>query len=138
MNCRCVARPFRLGDGTLPLHAPGVRQRAADATDGPETGHQKLQKKIDSRCRLSELRREKTGKNQIIMSPERFNQCLRVIRWTPINIASALQCELSWIEALEVGNEEVPAGLATWLETLAQAHEALPPPSTYRGKRSTF
>jgi hypothetical protein len=97
-----------------------------------------LQKKIDSRCRLSELRREKTGKNQIIMSPERFNQCLRVIRWTPINIASALQCELSWIEALEAGNEEVPAGLATWLETLAQAHEALPPPSTYRGKRSTF
>lgn len=81
---------------------------------------------------------KKTGKNQIIMSPERFNQCLRVIRWTPINIASALQCELSWIEALEAGNEEVPEGLATWLETLAQAHEALPPPSTYRGKRSTF
>ncbi len=30
------------------------------------------------------------------MSPERFNECLRVISWTPINIASALQCELSW------------------------------------------
>nr|NTA43405.1 hypothetical protein [Agrobacterium tumefaciens] len=66
-----------------------------------------------------------------------FNECLRVIRWTPINIASALQCELSWIEALEAGNDTVPDGLA-WLETLAQAHEALPPPSTYRGKRSTF
>ncbi|POO48396.1 hypothetical protein CPJ18_26420, partial [Agrobacterium rosae] len=25
-----------------------------------------------------------------------------------------------------------------WLETLAQAHEALPPPITYRGKRSTL
>ncbi|WP_092774069.1 hypothetical protein [Agrobacterium fabrum] len=72
------------------------------------------------------------------MSPERFNECLRVIRWTPINIASALQCELSWIEALEAGNDTVTDGLATWLETLAQAHEALPPPSTYRGKRSTF
>lgn len=63
------------------------------------------------------------------MTPDRFNQCLRHIRWTPINLASALQCGLSWIEALEVGNEEVPSGLAAWLETLAQAHEALPPPT---------
>nr|WP_276521245.1 hypothetical protein [Agrobacterium rubi] len=72
------------------------------------------------------------------VSPDRFNQCLRVIRWTPINIASALQCELSWIEALKAGNDAVPAGLAEWLETLAQAHEALPPPITYRGKRSAL
>lgn len=86
---------------------------------------------------MSELR-ENDEERPIIMSPERFNQCLRVIRWTPINIASALQCELSWIEALEAGNEIVPEGLATWLETLAQAHEALPPPAAYRGKRSSF
>nr|WP_042954752.1 hypothetical protein [Rhizobium leguminosarum] len=58
------------------------------------------------------------------MTSERFSECLLHIRWTPINIASALQCELSWIEALEAGNEEIPAGLATWLETLAKAHEA--------------
>ena len=70
------------------------------------------------------------------MTPERFNQCLRVIRWTPINLASALQCELSWIEALETGMEEVPPGLAAWLEVLAFAHEATPPPQTYRGKRA--
>ncbi|WP_245363408.1 hypothetical protein [Neorhizobium galegae] len=70
------------------------------------------------------------------MSPDRFNECLRHIRWTPINFASALQCDLSWIEALETGNEEVPAGLAAWLETLAQAHEALPPPTTYRLQRA--
>lgn len=68
------------------------------------------------------------------MTADRFNQCLRVIRWTPINFASALQCELSWIEALEAGNEDVPAGLAEWLETLAKAHEALPPPTTYRSR----
>jgi hypothetical protein len=70
------------------------------------------------------------------MSPDRFNECLRHIRWTPINLASALQCDLSWIEALETGNEEVPDGLAAWLETLAQAHEALPPPTTYRRQGS--
>lgn len=75
---------------------------------------------------------------KIEMSPDRFNQCLRVIRWTPINIASALHCELSWIEAMESGNEDVPTGLAEWLETLAQAHEALPPPITYRGRRSAL
>ncbi|QRM56408.1 hypothetical protein [Sinorhizobium sp. BG8] len=70
------------------------------------------------------------------MTPARFTECLLHIRWTPINLASALQCQLSWVEALEAGNEEIPAGLAAWLEELAQAHEALPPPTSYRGKRS--
>ena len=70
------------------------------------------------------------------MTPDRFNECLRAMRWTPINIASALQCDLSWIEALESGNEEVPAGLAAWLEVIALSHEALPPPATYRGRRA--
>lgn len=72
------------------------------------------------------------------MTPDRFNKCLRVTRWTPINIASALQCELSWIEALEAGNEDVPAGLAAWLEALAKVDEELPPPNTYRSKRATL
>jgi hypothetical protein len=70
------------------------------------------------------------------MTPDRFNECLRVTRWTPINIASALQCDLSWVESLETGSEEVPVGLAAWLEVLAQSHEALPPPQTYRGRRA--
>ncbi|RWY68885.1 hypothetical protein [Rhizobium sp. WSM1325] len=70
------------------------------------------------------------------MTSERFSECLLHIRWTPINIASALQCELSWIESMEAGNEEIPNVLATWLETLAQAHEALPPPTTYRDRRA--
>ncbi|CAN7446148.1 hypothetical protein LJR030_004606 [Rhizobium sp. LjRoot30] len=69
------------------------------------------------------------------MTPERFNECLRHIRWTPINIASALQCDLSWIEALEVGNADVPEELAKWLEKLAQMHEANPPPVAYRVNR---
>lgn len=44
------------------------------------------------------------------MTPARFTECLLHIRWTPINLASALQCDLSWVEALEAGNAEVPAG----------------------------
>jgi hypothetical protein len=70
------------------------------------------------------------------MTPARFIECLILIRWTPINLASALQCDLSWVEAMEVGNDEIPDGLALWLETLAQAHIDQPPPKTYRGKRS--
>lgn len=72
------------------------------------------------------------------MTPDRFNECLRVIRWTPLIMASVLHCELSWIEALEAGTEEVPVGLAAWLEVLAQSHEALPPPRTYRGRRAAL
>ncbi len=68
------------------------------------------------------------------MTPARFNECLLHIRWTPINLASALQWDLSWVEALEAGNVEVPAGLAVWLETLAQCHEAAGIPATYRGR----
>ncbi|WP_337268772.1 hypothetical protein [Oryzifoliimicrobium ureilyticus] len=72
------------------------------------------------------------------MTSERFTQCLIRIRWTPINLASALQCELSWIEAMEAGNEEVPDDLAEWLEQLAAVHEKLPPPLTFRGRRAAF
>jgi hypothetical protein len=68
------------------------------------------------------------------MTPARFNECLLHIRWTPINLASALQCDLSWVEVSEAGNIDVPAGLAAWLETLAQFHEAAGVPNTYRGR----
>jgi len=68
------------------------------------------------------------------MTPERFTECLLHIRWTPINLASALQCDLSWVEAMEVGNAKVPDGLAEWLETLAQCQEAAGVPTTYRGR----
>ncbi|MGO6733591.1 hypothetical protein ELI49_36365 [Rhizobium ruizarguesonis] len=68
------------------------------------------------------------------MTPARFTECLLHIRWTPINLASALQCDLSWVEALEAGNVEVPSGLLAWLETLAQCHEAAGIPTTYRGR----
>jgi hypothetical protein len=67
------------------------------------------------------------------MTSTRFSECLLHIRWTPINLASALQCDLSWIEALEAGNAAVPAELATWLETLARCHETAGVPTKFRG-----
>ena len=60
------------------------------------------------------------------MSPARFVECHILIRWTPINLASALQCELSWIEAMEAGNKPIPDGLEAWLEALADVHTHLP------------
>ncbi len=72
------------------------------------------------------------------MTPNRFSECLLHIRWTPINLASALQCDLALVEAWESGEEEVPAQLAAWLETLAKAHEALETPTEYRGWQYGF
>jgi len=37
---------------------------------------------------------------------------------------------------MEVGNEEIPDGLAVWLENLARVHTDQPPPKSFRGKRS--
>lgn len=71
------------------------------------------------------------------MTPAHFTQCLLILRWTPINLASALQCDLALVEAWESGEEEVPAKLAAWLEALTKAHEALGVPDTYRGWRHT-
>jgi hypothetical protein len=68
------------------------------------------------------------------MTSTRFAECLLHIRWTPINLASALQCDLSWVEALEAGAIEIPVELATWMETLAQCHEAAGVPTSFRGR----
>jgi hypothetical protein len=51
------------GHDCLSLPAPDEWQRLTDTTSGLKTGHQKLQKKIDSRSRVSELRQEKDGEN---------------------------------------------------------------------------
>lgn len=67
------------------------------------------------------------------MTPARFTQCLLALRWTPINLASALQCDLALVEAWESGEVEIPAELGTWLDTLAKTHEELPIPTRYRG-----
>jgi hypothetical protein len=68
------------------------------------------------------------------MTAARFGECLLLIRWTPINLASALQCDLSWIEALEADKAAVPTELATWMETLARCHESAGVPTSFRGR----
>ncbi|MEY9625680.1 hypothetical protein [Sinorhizobium fredii] len=67
------------------------------------------------------------------MTPERFAECLASLRWTTIELTSALQCQLSWVEAMESGHAEIPGDLARWLEGLARCHEAAGIPTRYRG-----
>ena len=69
------------------------------------------------------------------MTPDRFNKCLTALRWTEDTLASALRCDISLPQAWGSGEVVVPSGVAAWLETLAQVHEGLPPPKTWKGKR---
>ena len=66
------------------------------------------------------------------MTPVRFVECLRFMRWTSIDIVNALQCDLAWIEALESGEVGIPDDVAAWLERLACFHLSNPPPDTCR------
>lgn len=68
------------------------------------------------------------------MTPARFNDCLAALRWTEHGLAQTLGCDIFLVEAWGSGSEPIPAKLAAWLETLAKCHEAIPPPTTYRGR----
>lgn len=66
------------------------------------------------------------------MTPTRFRECLRSIRWTSVDIVNALQCDLAWIESLESGEIAIPEDVAVWLEKIACFHIENPPPATCR------
>lgn len=66
------------------------------------------------------------------MTPTRFRQCLQSIRWTSVDIVNALQCDLAWIESLEIGEIKIPDDVAIWLEKLASFHVDNQPPLTCR------
>lgn len=69
------------------------------------------------------------------MTPERMSECLASIGWTDHKLASLLECDLLLVEAWLDGGADIPASLAAWLTTLAAAHDAIPPPTTWKGKR---
>lgn len=71
------------------------------------------------------------------MDRDRFNECLEHVHWSTETLAGILGCDESLTEAYSMGLTEVPVKLAAWLETLAQAHEALESerPKGLKGKR---
>ena len=70
------------------------------------------------------------------MTPKRFAEALECVHWTPIQIAEVLGCDVSLIEAWATEKEKIPVEVGAWLESLAEAHEALCVPRTCREKRA--
>lgn len=73
------------------------------------------------------------------MTPERYVQCLEILRWSNETLAEALGCDESLMEAYAVGLKPIPMKLSVWLEVAAQTHEALESekPTGLKGKRFT-
>jgi hypothetical protein len=71
------------------------------------------------------------------MTPTRLVQCLGTIRWTSLDLADALECDVSLVEAWLEDYEEIPARTAAWIETLATVHAAAEAekPTSLKGKR---
>jgi hypothetical protein len=67
----------------------------------------------------------------------RLRECLRTLRWEAADLALELDCPRSdvarWIE----GRAPVPLAVAAWIEALAKAHRALPPPRLSRQNSAT-
>lgn len=71
------------------------------------------------------------------MTPERLERCLSVIRWTPNALARYFGCDVSLVQAWLDGQAKIPADVGSWVEAVAQAHEAAEvlKPQGLKGKR---
>ncbi len=69
------------------------------------------------------------------MSPDRLHEVLALLRWSQRGLANALDCDDRMVRWWGAGHGEIPADVASWLETLARAHEDAPPPTTWRRRR---
>lgn len=67
------------------------------------------------------------------MKPERFNECLGFLRWSQIDLAAALECDIFLVNAWANGIEAVPNDIAAWLDKLARAHAKAGIPENYKG-----
>lgn len=71
------------------------------------------------------------------MIPGRLRECLKILKWSPKDLAEQLGCPESdvtiWLDGLAVA----PIAIAAWLEALVKAHRALPPPSLSKPESAT-
>lgn len=61
------------------------------------------------------------------MTPERFRECLDAIGWTGRELARRLEVDERQVRRWSSGSE-MPQRVADWIEALAEAHQANPPP----------
>ncbi|WP_018261868.1 hypothetical protein [Methylobacterium sp. WSM2598] len=66
------------------------------------------------------------------MTPDRFRECLGLLRWSQRGLAETLECDDRLVRRWASGEAEIPASVAAWLETLGQAHAEAPPPKAWR------
>lgn len=71
----------------------------------------------------------------VILKPERFNECLGFLRWSQIDLAAALECDIFLVNAWANGIEAIPDDIAAWLNKLAKAHAKAAIPESYKGVR---
>lgn len=72
------------------------------------------------------------------MTPERLDECLFVIRWSPDTLADCFGCDVSFVEAWLSGEAEIPPKAAAWIETVAAHMEVAETmkPKGLKGKRA--
>jgi hypothetical protein len=58
------------------------------------------------------------------MNPERMQECLTVIRWSPSTLALSLEIEGDLVERWLSDIVPIPVSVASWLEALCFTHEA--------------
>ncbi len=70
------------------------------------------------------------------MTPDRFRECLTLLRWSQRGLADALQCDDRLVRRWAAGDADVPPEVAAWLDALGKALEALPAPTAWRTRAS--
>lgn len=66
------------------------------------------------------------------MTPDRFRECLTLLRWSQRGLAEALECDDRLVRRWASGDADIPPSVAAWLAALADAHAALPAPTGWR------
>ena len=62
------------------------------------------------------------------MTPTRFRECLEALHWTQRGLARILDRSEGTVRQWARGAVRIPTDVAIWLDWLAQAHAAAPPP----------
>lgn len=70
------------------------------------------------------------------MTPERLDECLSIIRWSPDTLARCFGCDVSLVDAWLSGEVEIPMKAGAWIKVLAESHEAAETlkPKSLKGK----
>jgi hypothetical protein len=69
----------------------------------------------------------------VILTPERFNECLSLLRWSQLDLAAALECDVFLTNAWSNGIETIPVDIAAWLDKLGKVHAKAGVPDNYKG-----